>query len=519
MGLFKNKSKSKYFKVTLKKLFKKYKYYLIGMDKYFNYSILEEITDPKVKVLRDKYIDYDRFDIMALDKNNNVAKVHFDNKFTQKNPVAREGIELVFLESYNNYITLSVRGGALYDKYFVYEIDNNKKQFVLMSEDFSITTPLLKEHHEYYVEAYYRYEDHYVMYNKSPITKCEFTKVEKKDFVLTVCIPAYNTEIFLPRTLDSIILNTFENFRMIVINDGSTDNTKDVLAWYANRYDFIEVRNDEWSGLSHVRNRCLDDVTTKYIAFSDSDDILSPNMYKQLYKYCEKTGAEVGVCKTIEKDNFNHHNVVIKVPTTTYRVYTYDEMCECRWKHSKFNMFFVSTVNKIVRTDVAKKVRFTENNHYEDTGYTPAMYTYVGKFVYVPDILYYWDKRLRQTTGSYSTTYNSIDSSLINRYYYEAISYPIFHGKQDNLEYISYSAIRELLAYYHKHTYFTIESKEEFRQNILDVLKRVDVEHNRFIQNTPKVKFDLECFTSTFTPPKVNILQDIMKEILNSKKD
>ena len=51
MGLFKKKSKNKYFEVKLKKLFKKYNYYLIGMDKYFNYSILEEITKPDVKII------------------------------------------------------------------------------------------------------------------------------------------------------------------------------------------------------------------------------------------------------------------------------------------------------------------------------------------------------------------------------------------------------------------------------------------------------------------------------------
>ena len=67
MGILRNKPKSKYYEVKLKKILKKYKYYLIGMNMYFHYYILEEITSKEVKILRSKYPKYDRFTILTLD--------------------------------------------------------------------------------------------------------------------------------------------------------------------------------------------------------------------------------------------------------------------------------------------------------------------------------------------------------------------------------------------------------------------------------------------------------------------
>ena len=516
MGILRNKPKSKYYEVKLKKFFKKYNYYLIGLDKYFHYYILEQVTSKDVKVLRDRYPDYDRFTILTMDKKNNVVNILNDNNFVQNNPVAREDLELRLLESYEGS-TLSIKGLNLYAKYIVYEIVGKKKELVLISEDFSITSPALKNNKTYYVEAYYGYEDHYVLYNKSKPTKCEYTKVEKKDFVLTIGIPVFNTETFIPRTLDSIILNTFPNFKILVINDGSKDNSAKVLDWYAKKYDFIEVHNDEWGGLSHVRNKMLDIVDTKYIGFSDSDDILSPDMYSELYKYIEKYQADVAICKTIERADFNKYSVVLQVPVNEVLVYDYERMAYEKYNRTKYNIFFVSTVNKIMKTEIAKKVRFTENNHYEDTGYTPSVYTYINKFVFVPYIMYVWDKRQRQTTGTYSTSYEALDRDTIYHYLYEGLSYAVYNGKKDNLDYVKYCSIQELLDIYFNQASLTVKSKDELKERIINIINDTDIENNTYIQGRDNVKFQIESITSKFTPPRINIFKDILEE-LNKKK-
>ena len=304
---------------------------------------------------------------------------------------------------------------------------------------------------------------------------------------------------------------------MLIINDGSTDNSAKVLAWYQKKYDFIEVLNDEWSGLSHVRNKMLDIVDTKYIAFSDSDDILSQDMYKDLYKYCERYDADVAICKTIEKDNFNHYNIVLSVPVNEVLVYDYERMAYEKYNRTKYNIFFVSTVNKIMKTEVAKKVRFTDNNRYEDTGYTPSVYTYINKFVFVPYIMYIWDKRQRQTTGTYSTSYNKLDKNTLYHYLYEGLSYAVYNGNKDNLDYVKYCAIQELLAIYHDDGSLSIKSKDELKNKILDIINKTDIDNNKYIQGNEKVKFGISSITSTFTPPKINLLKDILKE-LNKKE-
>ncbi len=516
MGILKKQTTSEYYETTIKKFYKKYKYYLIGMDIYFHYSILEEITSKEVKVLRNKYPDYDRLTVLTLDNDNNIVNILNDKDFTQTNPVSHSDLKLRFIESYRG-ITLSINALNYYDKYLVYEIVDGKKELVLISEDFSITSSLLKKDRIYYVESYYGYETHYVLYNKSSFVKSELATIEKKEYKLTVCIPAYNIELYLPRTLDSIILNTFENFKMIIINDESKDNTAKVLEWYDKKYDFIEVINAKWSGPSHVRNRFLDMIDTEYMAFSDADDILSPDMYKDLYRNIVKYDADVAICKTIEKDNFNHYNVVLQIQTMDPIVYDYEQMAHEKINRTKRNIFFVSAVNKIVRTEIAKKVKFIDTNRYEDTGYTPAMYTFANKFVFVPYVMYVWDKRQRQTTGTYSTSYDDVEMKYIYRYFFDGIAYPVYTGKKDNLECVSYTALEELINYYNNTPNLPLESREEFRKKLIKLVNDVDVEHNKYIQNDEKLKFNISCLKNTFTPPKLNVLKDIL-DVLNKEE-
>ncbi|MDO4473061.1 MAG: glycosyltransferase family 2 protein [Eubacteriales bacterium] len=113
---------------------------------------------------------------------------------------------------------------------------------------------------------------------------------------ISIIMPAYNAEKYLRETLDSIINQSFENYEIILINDGSKDGTQKIIDEYQARYsDKICAYSQENRGQSATRNRALEYVQGKYIAFVDADDILKKDYLETLYSACEKEQADIAI--------------------------------------------------------------------------------------------------------------------------------------------------------------------------------------------------------------------------------
>ena len=96
---------------------------------------------------------------------------------------------------------------------------------------------------------------------------------------VSVIVPVYNVEKYLNKCLDSLINQTFNDFEIIIINDGSPDDSKQIIEKYKSKYnDFIKVINQSNQGLSASRNNGLKIASGAYIMFADSDDYLELNM-------------------------------------------------------------------------------------------------------------------------------------------------------------------------------------------------------------------------------------------------
>ena len=113
----------------------------------------------------------------------------------------------------------------------------------------------------------------------------------------SVIIPVYNDEIYIKECLDSLKKQTFKNFEIICINDGSTDETQRVLETYALKFPKYKIINQENKGLSIARNNGLKEAVGEYIYFVDSDDVLKENTlwdftgsYIKAYFFYTKSG-------------------------------------------------------------------------------------------------------------------------------------------------------------------------------------------------------------------------------------
>lgn len=165
---------------------------------------------------------------------------------------------------------------------------------------------------------------------------------------LSIIIPVYNSENFLDKCLASIVNQNYKNIEIILINDGSKDNSKKIINKYlkANK-QIIKYIEQENSGQAHARNRGLEIATGDLITFVDSDDYVLPEIYQEMIKALTETDADIAIC-----DIYLEKNNIRKVYHAT-----------------KFDNLFSSSVslcNKVFKKELLQNERFLEGIWYED---------------------------------------------------------------------------------------------------------------------------------------------------------
>lgn len=114
--------------------------------------------------------------------------------------------------------------------------------------------------------------------------------------LISVIIPVYKAEKYLPACLDSVLAQTYRNLEIILIDDGSPDNSGKICDSYAERDSRICVIHQENAGVSAARNAGLDAASGDYIGFVDADDYIKPDMYEALFKRLQECGADIAQC-------------------------------------------------------------------------------------------------------------------------------------------------------------------------------------------------------------------------------
>lgn len=127
---------------------------------------------------------------------------------------------------------------------------------------------------------------------------------------ISVIVPVYNGETVIKKCLDSILLQTWKQIELIIVNDGSTDGTAAIIDEYQCQYSNIIVIHKKNEGLPQARKTGVSVATGKYIGFVDADDWIEPDMYEKLYTACEKQGADVS-CAGIYVDDENGNKEIL----------------------------------------------------------------------------------------------------------------------------------------------------------------------------------------------------------------
>ena len=202
---------------------------------------------------------------------------------------------------------------------------------------------------------------------------------------ISIIAPVYQVEKYIGQCIESVINQTFKNFELILIDDGSKDKSGNICDEYAKRDKRIHVVHTENKGAASARNRGLDLATGKYIAFVDGDDYLAENMLDKLYKVITQENCDVVVC-----DFLNLH----ANPDKDFSLQLSDSKVSGReilshLKNQKNYGVWTIVWNKLYKKEILKALRFPEGKYFEDEIFSDQLYLRCNEVQVISDVLYY----------------------------------------------------------------------------------------------------------------------------------
>lgn len=394
-----------------------------------------------------------------------------------------EEFDYTILKGYH-WFTLACRTNWIYDLYRVY----CEWKLICESEDPVIELPECDLNY-IGVKAYDRIWEDRLLRLWEWVEEVELPPREHSRYYhLSVIIPLYNSELFMCRTIDSILSSSMEDIELILINDWSADRSLEIAQRYENEYWCVTVADQENKWVAITRNRWLDMARGDYIAFCDNDDIPHPYMYERLFQTCIDQWTDIAIAQTlIRKQPWikEWYLSCKEKENDTVVVYTFDEMMEKR--STTGNIFFVAVWNKIVKTDVARLARFPEWYGwpwvlYEDVAYTWSLYSYIDKFAYCRDAIYTRDKRKQQTVGTASTWHKACDNEYVWKMFIYWFSWMLIHKSWKHLEWHDYSHFKRLIESYKK---FNTPSpmRTYWDMKLAELVKSQKLNENKLIMN------------------------------------
>ena len=185
---------------------------------------------------------------------------------------------------------------------------------------------------------------------------------------ISVIVPVYNVENYLEKCLNSLVNQTLEEIEILVINDGSTDNSQKIIDEFQNKFpQKIKTFAKENGGLSDARNYGIDRATGEFLAFVDSDDYVSENMFMEMYDLAIKNEAELVICNLQKVDE--HGNVTQKLT----QIPNLSEKIELEKNFSVFSDLSYFACNKIFKRELFDGKRFQKGMHFEDIELVPQL--------------------------------------------------------------------------------------------------------------------------------------------------
>ncbi len=260
---------------------------------------------------------------------------------------------------------------------------------------------------------------------------------------VSVIVPVYNVYDYLEKCLDSLVNQTLKDIEIIVVNDGSPDNSEQIIDIYKKKYKCIKAYKKENGGLSDARNYGIKRAQGEYIAFIDSDDYVDTSMLEKMYQKAKKDNLDIVVC-----DVYNVYEPSKLVSIKSNKHYSTDEV-------KNYLISQPMACNRLYNKKVFDKLSFKKGIYYEDLELTPKIVNYTKRIGFVEEELYYYLQRsgsiMRQNEFNNKlldifTVLDSNKKALYNKYPEEIEYMYITHLlRTATLRFLEYNNTKEYL--------------------------------------------------------------------------
>lgn len=204
---------------------------------------------------------------------------------------------------------------------------------------------------------------------------------------LSIIVPVYNVEKYLPKCLESLIKQTLKDIEIICVNDGSTDNSLAILKEFASKDSRIRIIDNQHQGVAKTRNTGIEQSTGEYIGFVDSDDYIDIDFFEKLYNSATKSNSDIAIASILKHKNFfNIYNAKYTKEEIAITIQDKIKLCEDK-KH-----FFFYAWNKIYHSGFIKEnnIKFSEGQIYEDVMFAIKALYYSNKIISVYGTKYHY---------------------------------------------------------------------------------------------------------------------------------
>lgn len=278
---------------------------------------------------------------------------------------------------------------------------------------------------------------------------------------LSVIVPCYNVEKYVAECVKSISKARIDDMEIILVNDGSTDDTLELLKTLKDKYgNIIKVVDKKNGGLSDARNVGIKHASGKYISFIDSDDTIEENLYKDLEKYIDK--EEYDIITFGENRVFSDHTVQVLSGV--------DKPCTTKDEIKEIMPFiYPAACSKIYKKELFNIVQFKKGIWFEDVDFIYKLLPHINSITNLDGYYYNYYQREGSITYTYnSKLYDFIDNlNNIVKYYKDNNFYNDYY---DELE---YTYVRYLYATFIKRL-AKMNNKEEFKKGVNRVIEEVN---------------------------------------------
>lgn len=209
----------------------------------------------------------------------------------------------------------------------------------------------------------------------------------KYNELISIVVPVYNVERYLEKCINSIIVQTYDNIEIILVNDGSIDDSASIIAHFEQLDSRIRSYSQDNGGLSAARNTGIDNANGRYIAFVDSDDYIHPRMIEILYNNLINTDSDISVCDLFwinegeKTEEFIDNNITVYNGINVLRKMIRDDLIS------------VVAWNKLYKREIFNNLRYPVGRLHEDEFVIHRILSQCNRSVYTTAKLYYYIRR------------------------------------------------------------------------------------------------------------------------------